>query len=532
MDTREFLTIESSLLLRLRKAWAPMAAALYAELQGLISSGDFDGAREVVLAADLKEVAESNREFVKYSLWAFAVFGAHQAAGRPPVLAGGKFDSTLERLASTFIAEVAATATRQVHASALQLIAQAEEDAAKVVKAEDRYLNEFVSFAKEGMQSMQLIASLHASRLSTWGFTAEADLLGITEYQLSAVLDGRTSQFCKIIHGHTFRVADAHSSITTILSAQNPDDLRTLQPWPKQDAESLTRYGALTSEELTAEGLHIPPYHPRCRTLCIKIGKVPLRKPKVMTPEQAENRASVETFEELGVPITAKQVEYWNNHVGQSPVAVLSKLAGLSPIELLAKPAILSGLRLKIAEDGQVSFASKTKFKDVVASQNAVYDPFNGKLHSNYLEMRTSSPDAALRYLARHNLNLMEVASDLQATGVTVLASGSLGVYTYGQLGYMPTDTAWFSLKQGILDDLVEGGPLYAKVSKALSTAEMWALEAILNSTTAKAFTALAGLNFKVGGVKLGKLLLEGKSSKLEAPVGSSSVVANLENNL
>ena len=190
----------------------------------------------------------------------------------------------------------------------MQSIAKVQEELKTVEKAEKpRYVREFVNFTVEGDKIMQLISSLHTSRLAVWGFAAEADLLGLTTYKLSAVLDGRTSAFCRAINGKVFKVDDARKSINEILSVQNPDDVKSLQPWPKQDKASMEKYAEMTPEELTAAGLHIPPFHPGCRTMLVRVGKAP-RTEKPSVPKEREKLPKVvstkETFEELGLTVT------------------------------------------------------------------------------------------------------------------------------------------------------------------------------------------------------------------------------------
>jgi DNA topoisomerase IB/N-acetylglutamate synthase-like GNAT family acetyltransferase len=135
----------------------------------------------------------------------------------------------------------------------------------KVVEKADetgRYVTPFTSFADEGEGLVQMVSSLNSSRMATWGFTAEADQLGVGRYRLTAVLDGRTSEFCRIIDGRVFDVDDARRKVNEVLAVQDPSDLEQVQPWPDQSKAAIAEYEGMSDDDLVALGLNIPPFHP------------------------------------------------------------------------------------------------------------------------------------------------------------------------------------------------------------------------------------------------------------------------------
>ena len=84
---------------------------------------------------------------------------------------------------------------------------------------------------------------------------------------------GRThQQILSNMDGKVFQVADARRKVIEVLNVQNPEDLKVVQPWPKQTKRALAEFQQMTPQELTEQGLHIPPYHPHCRTICRVIG--------------------------------------------------------------------------------------------------------------------------------------------------------------------------------------------------------------------------------------------------------------------
>ena len=257
IDIRTYLDLEVLLQKRLLKTWKPMAAKLQARVVDAINAGDFASAYDLTREVDLTEVGESNRQFIKYMLLANANFGARLVSDTiSTFVSTGTFDTMLDKVTDNFCKSLEHNATIQTYKTIMQSIAAAEKKLEEVKKAEKpRYVREFVDFTEAGNEMPQLISSLHSSRLTVWGFTAEAEVLGLTQYKLSAVLDGRTSDFCRMINGKTFEVVDARKSINEILSVENPDDVKVLQPWPKQDKASMEEFTSMSAQELTARGL-------------------------------------------------------------------------------------------------------------------------------------------------------------------------------------------------------------------------------------------------------------------------------------
>lgn len=516
MNPATYLQLETNLSLRLRKAWAELASETHTEMQVMMAAGDFDAARGLVDTIDLAPVAKVNSEYIKYTLWAFAVLGASRANDKPNIK-GGWFDKTIGHATDMLVQSIALNSSDRVRKEALQSIAEAELDYQKTQKADKlRYVDDFVSFIAEGDESMQLVSSLHSTRLTVWGFTAEADFLGIQKYRLNAQMDGRTSKYCRLINGKVFSVADATSSIHTILQAQDPEDLRVLQPWPKQDKASLANIQKMSADELVTLNLHIPPFHPKCRTMLDKLAK---DKPKLTmqlpAPEpEAEPSfvASLEDFTELGAKLTTEQVDHWNAHIGKEPAQVLATLSGISALEVL--DGYLAGkIPIQIKKNGTITF--KAKNKAIVADSQAAFDPFTGTFHLDYAELKHKNPAAVSQYFKELHGNMLATASVVQAGLFTVEAAGAAGAYSYAKLGFLPNVKAWFELKEDLL--LVMNRP---DVKAAFPEDRFNAIIAILNNSDPKALKALVDLPFKYKGQSVGKVLLFGHKLVMGVEVG------------
>lgn len=173
--------------------------------------------------------------------------------------------------------------TALVKATALKLIDDFEQeskniDAVKIEKAEiiieDIVFNEL---KKDGSTNINIASSLQSSRLAAMGYVYEAEIIGVTTYRVSEQLDRRTCPVCKIMHGQEFSVSDARFKLDAAIRTDNPQDLKSLSPWPKQDAASLSKLQGMSTSDLVGAGFQTPPYHPMCRgQLEVSTNVVPL----------------------------------------------------------------------------------------------------------------------------------------------------------------------------------------------------------------------------------------------------------------
>ena len=286
MKLESYVAVEESLSNKLQKTWRSEATKLYAKMLRKVEQEDFDGARKLVEDIDLTEVGTKNKAAIRSHLRAAMIYGARNASGlNSSITEAGQYKELMDRVEAVMLASLEWNATAYTVKAALQSIARAEktfaesEQVVKKAATKKRFVQEFVSFQKDGDDMIQLVSSLHTNRLATYGFTAEAEVLGIETYKLVAVLDGRTSEFCRMINGHTFQVSDARDTILQVLSLENPDDAKFIQPWPNQSKANMAEFSKMTTAELTALNLHIPPFHPGCRTVCVPVSKALIAGP-------------------------------------------------------------------------------------------------------------------------------------------------------------------------------------------------------------------------------------------------------------
>lgn len=125
-----------------------------------------------------------------------------------------------------------------------------------------------------GKAVIDLGANLTTSRLVTFGFLAEAKERQVTTYQVAEVLDDHTCPVCKYMHGKTFSVEEEYTKILRALTTQDPQELKSVSPWPKQSKAGLRDLNSMSLKSLQSNGYGSPPYHPGCRGLVVNEGTV------------------------------------------------------------------------------------------------------------------------------------------------------------------------------------------------------------------------------------------------------------------
>ena len=523
MDIRVFLELENQLLSRLRKTWIPLAAQLQAKVDEAIKAGDFAAAYDLARNVDLSDVGLKNRDFIKYLLKAHANFGASLAGNSSALMVNTlNADGLLDKVVRVFCASLEHNATIQTYKTVMQQIRSAEKAAEKaaeqakneVKKAADRYVNTFVSFAEAGDANLQLIASLHSSRLSTWGFAAEADLLGITTYKLSAVLDGRTSHFCRVINGKRFSVKDVRESINEVLSVENPDDVKILQPWPAQDAASIERFSSMTSQELTDLNLHFPPYHPKCRTLCVKVASAPkLQRP---TPPPAPNVPALElsteaSFQEVGMEVTEAGLRHWNDYIGVAPMEMLQTFLGLSAVDMVSGLFDKYTKKISIKPQGYIGLRTQLVSDEGTVTQALDIDPFSGNANLSLLELKNMDETFALTTLKESVSDAVETAQKAGASTFSMTVGGDFCLYVFAKLGMVPSPSDWFSIKEKMLNTLISQG-----LRVNLKPEQKKLVIQLLQSRDENSIIALANLPFTVDGKHIMQALFDGKGVDLQ----------------
>jgi 2'-5' RNA ligase/GNAT superfamily N-acetyltransferase len=369
-----------------------------------------------------------------------------------------------------------------------------------------RYVTPFVSFDKQGDEQLRMIASLNSSRLATWGFTAEAEVLGMARYKLTAVLDGRTSKFCRLVDGKIFSVPDARRKVIEVLNVQNPEDLRVVQPWPKQTKQALAEFAAMTPAELTERGLHIPPYHPHCRTICraiqTSIGEVKETVPTIPAGTEAFQPVTQADLKELGVEATQEQVDLWNAHIGMTPVELLSKLSNMPPREVMTKGKGVGSNPITF-DAGTIGFNVRgADPRGVEFKLGAILDPFTGIYYLSQAQLIAGTPKAELAFMKNLFSSLIEMGIKSSATSIAVGVAGNAPYYA--RLGFLPDELEWDGLRKFALTE-IEGSLI--DVMASFAPEDRLLIIHLLQDKSVGALSALVELPFRYKGKTIGEWL-------------------------
>lgn len=272
-----FLDLEASLEERLRRAFLREFKSKFDELQTLLDSKDFGGAREAISQWDLQPLVERNLQYARQIGMSALLLGASRLSDlkasyvykQPPI-------EQLEQAINHLRILLARNATIGLRADALLLTHAIETDSlnhpnASLFAKLDRSQSVRMSMTFKGKAYFGLASSIHISRLSAFGFLAEATKKGITEYQVSAVLDDRTCPVCEALDGYVYPVEDGMRAAMAIMGVDDVDTLKSIAPFPKQKESESLKVASL--EQLIARGYHMPPYHPLCRCILLPVPK-------------------------------------------------------------------------------------------------------------------------------------------------------------------------------------------------------------------------------------------------------------------
>lgn len=494
-----FKALEVSLADRLLKTFRTSTDELYPKVVAAIDSGNWSLAEELVQRISLTPVFDENEGYVQYVTTLAMLFGASRVTKNPGTsVVGMGFEKTsAHQMVQTFRQMLSHRAEAQIKELALQLIALHREDAA-VAKADEpawnrpelaldpktgkkrRILQPFDTFMDgQGDAVFKIASSLHTSRVSAYGFTAEARALGLKEYQINEQLDARTCPVCRIMHGKKFKVADARAMLDIVTRVTDPEDLKMLQPWPKQTKAAVADLKEMTTEEMVNAGWHIPPFHPRCRGLLARVGKVPTLEQidrGQLPPERYE--ATEEDFAALGLTLTPEQIKWWNKNIGLSPAEVVVALNGQSLDEFLQellgeKP---KGIKAKVTKDKVTLTVDEQKVS--VQGTSLVMESLSDKLVK-------AGTNAVQAYLLR----MFGLADDLNMTWLETKAGLALDGYSWARYGFKPTAMQWAALKKDIW-----GSVKAADYLNGMSHETRLALNAALESENPASVFAIADL--------------------------------------
>lgn len=440
MKLSDYYILESAITKKVLSLWDSPLQLIAEQVYAKNYSKAHEIASELVLPTD------NLRNFVLATFQSCVAYGAVLAETESHFLkddvlgvSATHFVNALETSVSETIRTKIIAAINKVQQDPSLLDDEEEERVVIIQKAANKqdYIKEFVSFADKSNELIQMVSGLHTSRLSTWGFTAEAEYLGLEKYRLAAVLDQRTSYFCEhIAHGKEFFVSDARAKVIEVLNAPT-EDAKFLQPWVKSTKAILAELKTLSPDELTQRGLHIPPFHPYCRTMCIRTdSKLVLFTPKkvvdegIVIPEkhsQLQLEQALEPLAEalvkhLAIKATKKAQKIWNDTIKTDATQTLSKLTGMPLVEVDA--GILDGkVSLRALKDGSLTLKGEADVNGGVQEFSYNLNPIDKSMRINYLNY--ASVDDPQKAFAQQFNGVIQVAEANAMSKVIIPTDGN-----------------------------------------------------------------------------------------------------------
>ena len=146
-----------------------------------------------------------------------------------------------------------ATMVARAHAEGL-----GQEEAAK------RLAKELPAFDRP-QPYWEIVSNAAVGRAVNFGRISGFERNGAKTVKFLSMNDSRVSPICRAMHGRIFNLPDLSALRDRVIAAQTPEDLRATTPWGVQpDAVE-----GVSSSELAAAGVAVPPLHGRCRSVLI-----------------------------------------------------------------------------------------------------------------------------------------------------------------------------------------------------------------------------------------------------------------------
>lgn len=277
-----FLGLEDAMLKPVSSAGSVVARGIEKKIRRAFDNHGADVADQVMLEADFAALGKVVQNQLPFYMRAALIFGAAQVTGSfkdTSITSNKAVDDVIATMTDLHTKIVTDAAKKFIYAQVSNILADADmndigEELTKTERIRKTDLADQLNQAVNG--GVQLMAGISAnlttSRLVTYGFLFEAKLKGIAQYQLEAVLDDRTSEVCKRLHGRVFQVEQAFSYTDQVLRTTEPDALKAIAPFLRSNKSALAELENMTDEELQARGVMVPPFHPGCRTMLVMLG--------------------------------------------------------------------------------------------------------------------------------------------------------------------------------------------------------------------------------------------------------------------
>jgi len=298
-----FLDLEQSLVRELEPRWNKIQNRIVAQITTAIRKHDLSKVAEILETINPELIYEGKLRRIRMLFKTAIVFGGTRIAGTTKGLHIVDVDAVMDQAGTAQkqfqiqIDQMVLTLKRRMMETAVKLearVAWEERRAVEFSKGDDvdvqkvnpinlpNVLNAQAKSVGQGM--INIASSLQMSRMAGYGFASEAHARGIVKYEITEVLDSRTCPVCRRMHGKVFEVKDALAKLDTQIRITDPNDLKILAPWPKQDKASVAALEKMTAVQLREKGFDTPPFHPLCRGLLKQVPNAAKLAPAQVDP--------------------------------------------------------------------------------------------------------------------------------------------------------------------------------------------------------------------------------------------------------
>lgn len=269
-----FLDLEQSLADKLVTLWR-RNWRLYADaIQKAIDDGDFEAARRTAGHVSLANIAERAEQHARTIGMAAALLGAsrHGDVQKSVVLRCPPYDEI--RAGASQLGIMLTNASDDLRGRVLAWIATEELAALTLAKLDRPDFHTEISVA--GEKYLGIASSVQVSRMSAFGFLAQAAEQGRTAYEISAILDDHTCEVCRHMDGRAFSVDAGLQLAANIMQADSTEAVKQIAPFYAQNKASLKALSSLGHDDLVERGMILPPFHPLCRCIIVPTSAPPM----------------------------------------------------------------------------------------------------------------------------------------------------------------------------------------------------------------------------------------------------------------
>ncbi|EKN89867.1 phage protein F-like protein [Leptospira interrogans str. 2003000735] len=199
--------------------------------------------------------------------------------------------------------------------------------------------------------------------------------LGITDVEIVAIMDAKTSPICRELNGRKFQVSEMNDFVEEFIST--PTDENFWNKYRPPTAKEIRDFPSMKSSEiLKALAVKCPPFHFRCRTTIVMFVKSVINRitGNVKTPLNGELKNPEKILKRDRDRIEARK----KSLSGLEPDEFVNKIASVQGNAVWNSDKLRAGWKKRIAEGNSESFGKTeatyaTKGLDVLKNFNTLY---------------------------------------------------------------------------------------------------------------------------------------------------------------